>query len=33
LPTYVHLPTQQEIKKSGWSDDTRCVIDEWILLE
>jgi hypothetical protein len=29
----VHLPTQQEIKKSGWADDTRCVIDEWILLE
>jgi hypothetical protein len=33
LPTKVHLPTQQEIKKSGWAEDTRCVIDEWILLE
>ena len=33
LPTKVHLPTQQEIKQSGWSEDTRCVIDEWILLE
>src|SRR5437588_4868086 len=33
LPTKVHLPTQQETKKNGWSDDTRCVIDEWILLE
>jgi hypothetical protein len=33
LPTKVHLPTQQEIKKSGWGEDTRCVIDEWILLE
>jgi hypothetical protein len=33
LPTNVHLPTQQEMKKNGWGDDTRCVIDEWILLE
>jgi hypothetical protein len=33
LPTKVHVPTQQEAKKSGWPDDTRCVIDEWILLE
>jgi hypothetical protein len=33
LPMKVHLPTQQEMKKQGWSDDTRCVIDEWILLE
>ena len=33
LPTKVHLPTQLEIRKSGWSEDTRCVIDEWILLE
>jgi hypothetical protein len=33
LPTKVHLPTQQEITNNGWSDDTRYVIDEWILLE
>jgi hypothetical protein len=33
LPTKVHLPTQQYFKKSGWSDDTRCVIDDLILLK
>jgi len=33
LPTKLHLPMQREAKKNGWSDDTRCVIEDWILLE
>jgi hypothetical protein len=33
LATKVYVPTQQEISKNSWADDTKCVIDEWILPE
>jgi hypothetical protein len=33
LPTRVHIPDEAEVKKNGWTEEVRLVIDEWVLLE
>ena len=33
LPTKVHIPDEDEVKKNNWGEPVALVIDEWLLLE
>lgn len=33
LPLRVHVPDEAEVKRHGWGDGVRLVVDQWLLLE